>query len=234
MKTLKVAVMQPYFFPYIGYFHLIKAVDLFIVYDDIKYTKKGWINRNRILRDGAAAMFTLPLKADSDSLDICRRALATDFTGEKLLRQLTGTYRRAPYFDDAMALVHRLLDHEDRNLFGFLHHSIVETCRYLGLNTEIRISSELGIDRNLAGQDKVLALCQAVGATTYVNAIGGTELYSAADFSAQGIDLKFVKSRPCEYHQFGDVFVPWLSIVDVIMFNPKATVAAMLDGYDLT
>ena len=234
MTTLKVALMQPYFVPYIGYFHLIKAVDLFIVYDNIKYTKKGWSNRNRILRDGTAAMFTLPMKADSDSLDIRQRALAADFTGEKLLRQLTGTYRRAPYFDDAMALMHRLLDYEDRNLFGFLHHSIVETCRYLGLNTEIRTSSELVVDCSLAGQDRVLALCQAVGATTYVNPIGGTELYSAADFRAQGIDLKFVKSRPCEYHQFGDVFVPWLSIVDVIMFNPKATIAAMLDGFDLT
>lgn len=234
MKMPSVAIMQPYFFPYIGYFHLIGAVDLFIVYDNIKYTKKGWINRNRILRDGRDVMFSLPLKADSDFLDIRQRELAADFKGNKLLRQLTGAYRGAPYFNETLPLVNRILDCEDRNLFGFLHHSIVETCRHLGLDTRIRISSEFAIDPHLGGQDKVIALCEAVGATTYVNAIGGMELYSAAAFRERGVELKFVKSRPLEYHQFGDAFVPWLSIIDVMMFNPKAGVAALLEGYSLT
>jgi len=230
----RVAIMQPYFMPYIGYFQLIAAVDLFIVYDNVKYTKKGWINRNRILCDGHEALISLPLKAGADSLHVRERQLAADFDARKLVRQITGAYRSAPGFEETLRLVERICGHADRNLFGFLHHSIVATCRHLGLCTEVAVSSAFAIDHGLKAQDKVLALCQAAGATTYVNAIGGTELYSPDAFRDRGIDLRFIKSRPFEYHQFGKDFVPWLSILDVMMFNPRdAVVAAIRGNFDL-
>jgi hypothetical protein len=230
----RLAVMQPYFLPYIGYFQLIGAVDLFIVYDNIKYTKKGWINRNRILHDCTDALISLPLKAGPDSLQIRERELATDFDPRKLLRQIVGAYRTAPCVDETLPLVESILDHEDRNLFRFLHHSIVETCHHLGLHTPIEISSGFSIDHELKGQEKVLALCRAAGASTYVNAIGGVDLYSSATFAAQGIELKFVSSKPFEYRQFGEPFVPWLSIIDVLMFTPRdAALAAVREMYSL-
>ena len=221
---MRLAVMQPYFFPYIGYYQLIAAVDLFIVYDNIKYTKKGWINRNRILLNGKSAMFTLPLKSDSDSLAICERELAADFEPDKLLNQLKGAYQRAPYFEPTYPLIERVVKHEDRNLFRFLHHSITETCAHLGIVTNIKASSDIAIDHSLRNQEKVLALCKAIGATTYVNAIGGTELYSREAFLEKEIELKFIQSKPIEYAQFGNEFVPWLSIIDVMMFNPLEAV----------
>lgn len=223
-----VAIMQPYFFPYIGYFQLIAAVDLFIVYDNIKYTKKGWINRNRLLHDGKDVLFSLPLKSASDALNVSERELAADFKRDKLLNQFRGAYRGAPHFDNTMALVERVVRHEDDNLFRFLHHAIANTCQYLGLATEIRISSDIAIDHQLKNQDKVLALCQAVGASTYVNAIGGVELYSKEDFQKKGMALKFIRSKPFEYPQLGDPFVPWLSIIDVLMFNPLPAVRTCL------
>src|SRR6186713_976477 len=134
----RLAVMQPYFFPYIGYFQLIAAVDLFVVYDNIKYTKKGWINRNRLLQNGKDVMFSLPLQSDSDSLDVRERTLAPDFSRSKLLAQFQGAYRKAPYFAQTYPLVEQIVRHEDDNLFGFLHHSIVRTCAHLGIATEIR------------------------------------------------------------------------------------------------
>lgn len=226
--------MQPYFFPYIGYFQLIAAVDLFIVYDNIKYTKKGWINRNRLLQNGKDVVFSLPLKSDSDSLDVCERELAADFNRDKLLNQFKGAYRRAPYFEQTFPLVERIVRYEDTNLFGFLHHSIVRTCEYLGVTTEIRISSGIAIDHDLKSQDKVLALCVATGANTYVNAIGGMALYSEETFREKGIELKFIRSRPFEYPQFGDAFVPWLSIIDVMMFNSSDTIKTGIStNYDL-
>ena len=226
--------MQPYFFPYIGYFQLITAVDLFVVYDNIQYTKKGWINRNRMLQNGTDVIFSLPLKKDSDTLDVVQRELAADFNRDKLLSQFTGAYRRAPYFEQTFPLVERIVRYEDVNLFGFIHHSIVRTCEHLGIGTEIRVSSEIAIDHDLKGQDKVLALCRAVGANTYVNAIGGLELYERSDFAAQGIALKFIKARPFEYPQFGGAFIPWLSIVDVLMFNPlEAVRACITSNYEL-
>jgi len=217
---MRLAIMQPYFFPYIGYFQLIAAVDMFIVYDNIKYTKKGWINRNRILQNGKDVFFSLPLKNDSDSLDVCERELAADFNRDKLLNQIKEAYRRTPYFAETFPLVEQIILHEEANLFRFLHHSIVKTCGHLGITTEIRVSSDIAIDHGLKNQDKVLALCEAVDASTYVNAIGGMDLYSKEAFLEKSIDLKFIRSKPFEYPQFGDAFVPWLSIIDVMMFNP--------------
>ena len=231
---MRVAIMQPYFLPYIGYFQLIAAVDTFIVYDNIKYTKKGWINRNRILRDGKDVMFSLSLRSDSDSLDVCERELAVDFNRKKLLNQLKGAYRLAPYFAQTFPLLERIVLYEDPNLFRFLHHSIVNLCEHLGITTRLKISSSVAIDHDLKNQDKVLALCEAVGASTYVNTIGGVELYSKEVFLDRGIDLKFIRSKPFEYSQLGGEFVPWLSVVDVMMFNSLDTIQTCIStNYEL-
>jgi hypothetical protein len=125
--------------------------------------------------------------------------------------------------------------YKESNLFRFLHNSIRETCGYLGIATDVRISSAIMIDHGLKKQDKVLALCRAVGASTYINSSGGVNLYSRDEFQAQGIDLKFIRAEPLEYAQFQHPFVPLLSIVDVMMFNPIETVRGWIaSGYALT
>jgi len=231
---MKLAIMQPYFLPYIGYFQLIGSVDQFIVYDNIKYTKKGWINRNRMLQNGKDVMFSLPLKSESDYLDVRQRELSKDFNRDKLLNQFKGAYRSAPYFDQTLPLIEELVRFDDANLFAYLHHSIVKTCAHLGISTEIRNSSDIAIDHTLKNQDKVLALCEAVDASIYVNAIGGMELYSKETFQEKAIDLKFIQSKPFEYPQYGDAFVPWLSIIDVMMFNPlDALQTCITTNYEL-
>lgn len=221
---MRLGIMQPYFLPYIGYFQLIAAVDHFVVYDNIKYTKKGWINRNRFLQNGKDAMFSLSLKKDSDSLDVCERELAADFDRERLLNQLRAAYRRAPHFEKTFPLIEQVVRYSEHNLFLFLHNGIVQVCAHLGITTKIIVSSEVGINHQLQAQDKVLALCEALGATTYVNAIGGVELYSKQVFSDKGIELKFIKPLPFEYAQYSEPFVSWLSIIDVMMFNPLSAV----------
>lgn len=226
--------MQPYFMPYIGYFQLIAAVDTFIVYDNIKYTKRGWVNRNRILQNGKDVMFSLPLKSDSDSLAVYERELAADFNRNKLLNQFKEAYRRAPYFEQTLPLVEQVVQYEDTNLFRFLHHSIVKICNHLAIETEIKISSKIAINHELKSQEKVIALCKAVNATTYINAIGGIELYDRDAFRTQGIALKFIKSKQFEYAQFGAPFLPWLSIVDVLMFTAPVQIGiAIREGYEL-
>lgn len=226
--------MQPYFFPYIGYFQLIAAVDVFVVYDNIKHIKKGWINRNRMLQNGREVLFSLPLKRGSDSLDVCDRELAEDFKQDRLLNQFRGAYQQAPYFEETYPLIEQIVRYKDANLFGFLHHSILKTCAHLGITTEIRISSDIPIDHQLKNQNKVLALCEAVGVNTYINAIGGIELYSKEIFQEKNIDLKFIQSKPFEYSQFGNTFIPWLSIIDVMMFNPlHAIQSCIATNYEL-
>ena len=232
---MKVAIMQPYFLPYIGYFQLIAACDAFIVYDNIKYTKKGWINRNRMLSNGSDVMFSLPLRHGADHLDVNQRHLAEAPGPPKWLGQLKGAYRHAPQYAATLPLLERIAACGDDNLFAFLHHALLATCAHLGIDTPITVSSTIDIDHALSAQDKVLALCQAAGATTYINAIGGTALYSHADFAARGIALQFLRALPLEYQQAGGApFVPWLSIVDVLMFNPLASVREWVHGrYEL-
>jgi hypothetical protein len=227
--------MQPYFLPYIGYFQLIAAADEFIVYDNIKYTKKGWINRNRMLSNGKDVMFSLPLRSAPDHLDVVERELAPGMERHRWLAQIKGAYRHAPHYAQTLPLLEAIAACLDTNLFRFLHHALRACCAHLAIDTPIRISSEIDIDHALTAQDKVIALCQALDARSYLNPIGGTELYAQADFAARGIELHFLRARPCAYRQFGDTpFLPWLSIVDVLMFNPLDTVRAWVRGqYDV-
>jgi hypothetical protein len=228
---VKVAIMQPYFLPYVGYFQLIAAVDLFIVYDNIKYVKSGWINRNRLCRNGAAATFSLPLKHASDSLDVRERELAAEFDPEKILNQFRGAYRRAPQFARVFPWLEEVMRHGERNLSRFLNHSIRAVCDLLSVGTKIQVSSDIAIDHSLKKQDKVIALCRAAAARAYVNPIGGVELYDPEDFQQQGIELAFLRSKPLEYPQLGSGFVPSMSIVDVLMFNPLETVRECVAGH---
>jgi hypothetical protein len=233
VSALTVGIMQPYFLPYIGYWQLLAAVDRFVVYDNIQYAKKGWINRNRFLRNGADAFFTVPLKKGSDFLNVADRVIADDFDPRTVLNPLAAAYRKAPSFGDAFPVIEAIVSAAPRNLFEYLHHSITVTADYLGIRTPIVVSSTVPVDHALKGERKVLAICEALGATRYVNAIGGRELYAPASFAGQGIDLKFLQTRPISYRQYDEPFVPFLSIVDVMMFNSRDAVRGMLGEYEL-
>lgn len=214
--------MQPYFLPYIGYFQLIAAADVFVIYDDIKYTKKGWINRNRMLVNGKPATFTLPLKADSDFLDVRDRSLAGTFDRTRLLNQFRGAYGRAPHFQEIFPWLSGVIRHEETNLFAYIFNSIQEACSLLEIGTRLVRSSDVPLRDVHAGQDRVIATCKALGAREYLNPIGGVDLYGHEDFGAAGLELRFLRPGVQDYPQFGGAFTPALSIVDVLMFNSVA------------
>jgi hypothetical protein len=226
---MKLAIMQPYFLPYIGYFQLMQAVDCFVLYDNIKYTKKGWINRNRLLKNGADATFTLPLKSAPDNLDVVDREIAADFNRAKLLNQFREAYRRAPQFATVWPILERIVMNGTTALFQYVHDSLADICTYLCITTPIVVSSSVAIDHDLRGQDKVIALCEKLGARHYINAIGGQELYQRPAFAQHDIELSFLKSDAITYAQFDEPFVPWLSIVDVMMFNTRDQIRDMLE-----
>lgn len=230
---MKLGIMQPYFLPYIGYFQLLNAVDKYVIYDNIQFTKKGWINRNRILQNGKDILITIPLEKDSDYLDIKDRFISNNFDKKKLLNQIRESYRKAPYFGDVMPLMEEIISCEEDNLFLYIYNSVIAVCKYLNINTEIIVSSALSIDHSLKGQDKVIAICKELEATDYYNAIGGQELYNTEDFKKEDINLHFVSTNPIEYEQFKSEFVPWLSILDVMMFNSVDKIRVMLDNYKL-
>ncbi len=213
--------MQPYFFPYIGYFQLIDYCDVFVVYDNIQFTKKGWIHRNRYLKNGDADYFSLPLKKDSDYLDIHERYLSESFDQEsqKLLRRIEGAYRKAPYFDDTFQLLKDVFLFEDRNLFLFLFNSLKRINEYLDIDTKILRSSDVPHDSKLKSEKRVIDIVMSIGGNEYVNPIGGMEIYSQDNFRHNGISLKFLKSGLSPYTQNSKDFIPALSIIDILMFE---------------
>jgi hypothetical protein len=227
--------MQPYFFPYIGYFQLMNAVDEFVIYDNIKFTKKGWINRNRILVNGADSFFTIPLKNDSDYLDVRDRYIVNSWPSErvKMLNRIKESYRKAPQFNCVYPLVEKCIIFNDTNLFNFILNSLRHVKEYLGIQTLLLISSTIPIEHTLKAEQKVISICKERKAHTYVNPIGGVELYDKDRFMGEGIDLHFLKTDEFSYAQFGNDFIPWLSILDVMMFNPKEAIKKMLTQYSL-
>lgn len=230
---MKLGIMQPYFLPYIGYWQLINAVDTYVIYDNIEYTKGGWFNRNRILVNGRDAYITISLKKDSDYLSVNQRLLADEFNRQKLLNQIKGSYIKSPYYKDIFPLLEDIIMCQEKNLFDFLLYSIEKIVDLLHINTKLIVSSSLNINHSLKNTNKVLEICRELGADTYYNAIGGQKLYDKMEFMGKGIDLKFIKTDVIKYKQFNDCFVPNLSIVDVLMFNSVDEVNMMLDKYTL-
>ena len=229
---MKLGIMQPYFLPYIGYFQLINTVDTFVLYDNIKYTKKGWINRNRILGNEKDEYITLPLKKASDYLTIDQRFLSESFylDKRKLLGKVGENYRKAPNFTKVYKLFQDILDFNDANLFHFIYNSLYLVCTYLGISKEFIVSSTLPIDHNLKAEDKILAICNHMNANCYINPIGGIKLYSKKNFEKNNVALYFLNTNPMVYSQLNTEFIPNMSILDVMMFNSKERITHFINN----
>jgi hypothetical protein len=230
---MKLAIMQPYFLPYIGYLQLVNAVDIFVVYNNVQYIKGGWINRNRYLLDGEDYYFSIPLKKDSTYLNINDRYISDNFDRNKLLNQISNAYKKAPYFEETFEVFKKIVNYEQNNFADYTHYSIISICSHIGIITKIVLSSSINIDHSLKSENRVIAICQAMNAKVYINAIGGAALYSKELFVKKGIELKFIKSKSITYKQFDNEFVPWLSIIDVLMFNSIDEVRLFLQEYEL-
>lgn len=234
---MKLAIMQPYFFPYIGYWQLINSVDEFVIYDNIQYTKKGWINRNRILLKNTSSIITLPIEKDSDFLDIRDRRVSNSFfeNNQQTVGKIEAAYKKAPFFNAIFPSIERCLNFKEPNLFKFILNSIREVKSILSIATPITVSSDIEIDHTLKGKEKVLSICAVKKANTYINPIGGQILYSKPDFKERNVDLFFLNTAsPLVYKQFDNKFVPNLSIIDIMMFNTPEEIAVLLTQYTLT
>lgn len=228
---MKVAIMQPYFFPYIGYFQLINAVDIFVIYDDVNYIKQGWVNRNRILINNTVHYFTLQIKGASSFRKI--KDITIGNNRLKLLKTIEQSYKNASQFENVHLLITDILTSEEENLSKFLMYSLKKIAEYLGIKTVFMLSSEIDINTVAKAEDKIITICKKLGAINYINAIGGQELYNKTKFDENSLKLQFLKSNDIQYNQFNANFVPWLSIIDVLMFNDKTAFFELLNNYEL-
>lgn len=232
---MKLAIMQPYFFPYIGYWQLIHAVDRFVIYDDVNYIKGGWINRNRILINGAPSYITAPLLHPSPNRHICETSLQSAFGWrEKLVKMIEITYRKAPFFSETFPIIENNIRYEENNLSDYLYHHLTTLAPFIGIQTRIVQTSRCYENSHLSGNERIYDICQQEGAKIYVNSQGGQSRYKRADFAHHGVELKFLIPIATEYSHAGTPHVPWLSIIDVMMFNSPSQVREMLNAYKLT
>ena len=232
---MSVAIMQPYFFPYLGYFQLVQAVDDFVFYDDVMFIKKGWINRNRILMQGKEFLFTIPLEKQSQNKTIRESNVAwgPEFP-TKLIAQLHAAYKKSPFFDQVMPRIEALFAQKPESMAELAGKSIELVWQYLGLEKRFHYSSQLSDNHAEGRAERLIHLTKRLGSSTYINALNGQSLYEKDFFAAQGIDLSFIKPTLIPYSQgkSGD-FISGLSIIDVLMWNEPSRIIQFLTQYSL-
>jgi hypothetical protein len=226
--------MQPYFFAYIGYWQLIHAVDRFVILDNVNYIKRGWVNRNRILINNEARYITVPLQHASQNRRICDTYLQySPLWRNKLVKMVEFTYRKASHFDDVFPVIKNIIQHETDNLSEYLMYQLETLAKFLGMNADFVLASHSYENCDLNGRERILHICKCEGAAIYINPQGGEALYSKAEFLQNGLDLKFLIPSATEYKQFCSTHLPWLSIIDVLMFNGFVGTKKLLQNFSL-
>ena len=229
--------MQPYLFPYIGYFQLINAVDTFVIYDDVAFIKRGWINRNRLRLDRAVRSFTVPLADASQNRRIRETQVALgpyEQFRKKFFATSDNYYSKSAFYRQTRPILADVFDPQPTTIADMARHSIEVVCRYLGIPTRIVPSSTIYNNCALKKAERLIDICRREHADTYINPAGGKELYTKGEFSKAGIELWFLESSTIEYRQIGGgEFIPNLSIIDVMMNNSADTIRQFLTQYEL-
>ena len=229
--------MQPYIFPYIGYYQLIDAVDQFIIFDDVNFIKRGWINRNHILLNKNKHLFSIPLSKSSQNKLICD--IKVNFPEKErkaFLRTISNAYKRAPYFVDVYTMLEEIIYYEDEDLTSYLHNSLLKTCQYIGIKVNMQRSSKIHYNRLLDAETKIIDICNNLSAVTYINLPGGRDLYNKEIFTKNGMELKYIHSLfdEIKYKQYSNEFIDNLSCIDFMMFNDKDNLSNLIKKYNLT
>ena len=231
---MTIAIMQPYILPYIGYLQLTANVDKFIFYDDVAFINRGWINRNRVLMNGKDFMFTIPLKEASQNKLINEIYIDNTINWRpKFLKSIEQSYKKAPFYQEVYPIIEKIINDNFEKINDYIANSFEVLNQYLGIKTEIVRSSSIYQNTHLKAQERILDICVQEKASHYINPIGGMELYQKSIFEQQNIKLSFIKTKPVQYTQFKNEFVPWLSVLDVLMFNDKTTIQGFLNGFEL-
>jgi hypothetical protein len=210
---------------------LIKAVDKFIIFDDINYINKGYVNRNNILVNGKSYQFTLELIGASQNKLINEIQIGKN--SNKILKTIEYNYKKAPYFKNSFPLLEDVFNQKEKNLAKFIGYSLKKISNYFEIDTSFIYSSEIEKNSNLNNQDKIIDICEKLNAKEYINLIGGRELYKKEEFISRNVELSFIEARPEKYKQFNNKFIISLSIIDIMMFNNKVKISNMLSNYQL-
>jgi hypothetical protein len=254
---MKLAVMQPYFFPYLGYFQGINAVDKYILYEHFNYPIEGWMNRNRLLmKFNQPFFFNALIKDKSPFKKIHQIELLEDNQWKKkILKALFFNYKGSAYFDEIYSLIEKIVFFESKFLYDYNANGIKSISKFLEIKTQIssennnyvQLENELYnlvsdnpffkplINLNILEKKvaRIITICKMEKINTYINAIGGRDLYNKNIFKEYGIDLFFIETNQYSYKQFSNEFISHLSIIDVLMHNGKEGTKKLIENYNL-
>lgn len=235
---MRVAINQPYFFPYLGYFSLIKQTEQFVLLDEVQFIKQGWIHRNRVLSEGGSWNYIrVPLEKyrQKDLISEVRINNKEEWRNE-IFKHLLYYKKRAPYYQETIDTVEKALNIDTDSIVRLNEHSLRVICNYIGIPADFKIFTEMGlvVERSEAPDEVPLNICEALGnVTEYWNLEGGASFYDRSKFEKAGIAIKFLKSNLLEYPQIQGGFEKALSILDVMMFNEPKKIRDMLDDFIL-
>ena len=231
---MKLGIMQPYFFPYLGHFDLINLVDEWIVFDTPQYMRHHWVNRNRVLHPNAGWQYiTVPLRKHPQDTPInqVQIAMENDWRN-RILRQLEHYRREAPYYKQVAGFLEECFSEASPNLSETNILTLRKTCQRLGISTPFHVFSQmdLALTEDVEGPgDWALNISRVVGASEYVNPPGGAALFNESKFTADNIKLTIQAFMnmiyPCGPYQFE----PGLSVLDVMMWNSPEQIKQYLD-----
>ncbi|MFT6986924.1 MAG: hypothetical protein ACJAT7_002774 [Psychromonas sp.] len=226
------AVMQPYLFPYLGYYQLAYHSDKFIFYDDVNFIKGGFINRNNILANGQKQLFTVPVEKASSFSKINELHFVAN--RKKILRSIEQNYRKAPNFEAVMPLISQIFSAKETQVARLCRDSVLAVFNYLAIELDYSFSSELDYDKSASAAEKLYAMCSLNNADKYCNMKNGEVLYKKEQFKAKNIELSFLEISNLSYPQGKHDFVSHLSIIDVLMWNAKDDVKKLLQKYNIS
>lgn len=233
---MKLAIMQPYFFPYIGYYSVLKHVDRYIYLNNVQYIYHGWMNRNRILHPKEGWQYiNVPIKKHSRN-DVINEVIINNQIEwkKKILNQIEHYKKHAPFYGEVKQLLEKIFSHDFERL-SELNISIDQAiAEYLGITTLTDVISEMDLryEKPVKPDEWALNICKALGSVKeYWNAPGGKEFFDAEKYARANIDLKFLKINLHPYKQKGNQFEAGLSIIDGMMFNSVEEINKMLDDF---
>lgn len=230
--------MQPYFFPYPGYFSLIKATNKWIVFDTPQYANYSWMNRNRIINcnDDNWMYFIVPLKKRPLRTSINSIVIQNEVNWkEKIISQLGYYKKHAPYYNHVVEFLRETLTSEFVKLSDLNIHTLKATCKYIGIDFNYEIYSEMNlqIEDIHAPDEWGLNICKAMGVSKFINPERGQNFIDRQKYLNEKVDIKFLEYRYPDYDQKMEEFIPGLSIIDAMMFNSPKELKVILEDYKL-
>lgn len=213
---MKIAVHQPNFLPYLGFFDKARQVDTFVILDDVQFTKRGFTNRNRIKKPNGTIWLTVPLTGEK-LLPINEIQIADHVDWKSShLKTLKHMYGKAEHFEEVYPRIQGIYD-ESWNLLADFNLALLKLCfRSLGIEPRFEFSSALNIIAE-DGSERIIKICEKLKANHYLSGQTGRDYLEVSDYQDHGIEVSFHEfNHPIYPQQFGD-FIPNLSVIDYLM-----------------